>query len=140
MVPAFLLTLCIGCKKEQEAVVQDPPPLNFPGPITPTDFRDPIVGNYAGTKNNYLWIMGGPPTVSDTTYPWTFTIIKDTTDSSILADGYLFKLDTALSCYEIQFPGPTIRSFEFRNDSAIIFFRSGGLGGYSTTTIKGVKQ
>jgi hypothetical protein len=85
-------------------------------------------------------MMGMPPTSSDTTYAWSFTVVKDTTDSSIVADGYVFKIDSALRCYESQVPGPTIRSFDFRNDSAIIYFRSGGLGGYGTMTIKGLKQ
>lgn len=129
----LLLAVFITCKKAED-------PLNGSQVIVPLDFRDSLVGNYTGTKNNYSWLMGVPPTQSNTTYPWTFSIVKDTSDSSIIADGYLFKLDSALKCYESTLPGPTIRSFEFRNDSAIIFFRSGGLGGYGTITIKGLLQ
>jgi hypothetical protein len=130
----LILAVFITCKKDE-----DPTP-DVLVVVIPADFRDSIVGSYVGTKNNYFWMMGLPPTQNDTTYAWTFTIVKDTSDSSIIADGYLFKLDSALSCYEQQFPGPTIRSFIFRNDSAILFFRSGGLGGYGTTTIKGLLQ
>jgi hypothetical protein len=131
---AIIITTLFACKKEDNDDPQDP------GPTTPVDYRDAVVGNYVGTKNNYFWMMGMPPTSSDTTYAWSFTVVKDTTDSSIVADGYVFKIDSTLRCYESQVPGPTIRSFDFRNDSAIIYFRSGGLGGYGTMTIKGLKQ
>jgi hypothetical protein len=132
----FFLAVFISCKKDKE----DELGIENLGVIISADFRDSIVGNYIGTKNNYSWTMGMPPNQSDTTYAWTFTIVKDTSDSSIIADGYLFKLDSTLTCYEQQLPGPIIRSFIFRNDSAILYFRSGGLGGYSTTTIKGLLQ
>lgn len=132
----FFLAVFISCKedKEDELVIENL------GVIISADFRDSIEGNYVGTKNNYSWMMGLPPTQNDTTYAWTFTIVKDTSDSSIIADGYLFKLDSTLTCYDQQLPGPIIRSFIFRNDSAILYFRSGGLGGYSSMTIKGVLQ
>lgn len=131
---AIIITTLFACKKEDNDDPQDP------GPTTPVDYRDAVVGNYVGTKNNYTWMMGMPPNVFDTTYAWSFTVVKDTSDSSIIADGYLFKVDSNLYCYEIQVPGPTIRSFSFSNDTSIIYFRSGGLGGYGTTTITGVKQ
>lgn len=130
-----LLFAFASCKKDKDDIPEVLPIVN-----PPADFRDSILGNYVGTKNNYFWMMGAPPIQSDTTFAWNFTIVKDTSDSSIIADGYLFKLDSALQCYELQVPGPTIRSFTFRNDSAILFFRSGGLGGYGTTTIKGLLQ
>lgn len=130
----LFLSFFITCKKDEDSVPED-----F-GTNIPADFRDSIIGNYVGTKNNYFWMMGNPPNQGDTTYAWNFSIVKDTSDSSIIADGYLFKLDSALKCYELYVPGPVIRSFEFRNDSAILFFRSGGLGGYGTTTIKGLLQ
>lgn len=126
--------IIFSCKKEDGKELQENTP------ITPADFRAIAEGTYIGTKNNYSWIMGSPPIVSDTTYPWTFTIVRDTSDSSLIADNYLFKVDANLHCYEVMTPGPVIRSFDFRNDSAIIYFRSGGLGGYGTVTIIGVKQ
>lgn len=123
-----------ACKKDNQ------PESVALGVSIPADYRDSIVGNYAGTKRNYLYMMGFPLTQSDTTYPWIFTVVKDTSDSSVIADGGIFKLDTALACYEEQLPGPLIRSIIFRNDSAILYFRSGGLGGYGTTTISGKLQ
>jgi len=134
LLATLLVVIFFGCKKDADNDSQ------VPGPTLPVDYRDALVGNYVGTKNNYSWMMGMPPIVNDTTYAWTFTIVKDTSDSSIIADGYLFKLDSTLSFYDMQVPGPTIRSFDFRNDSAIIYYRSGGLGGYGTMTIKGLKQ
>jgi hypothetical protein len=134
LILVLFLSVFITCKKAEDPVPEDP------GIVTPADFRDSIIGNYVGTKHINSWIMGNPPTQGNTTYAWNFSIVKDTSDSSIIADGYLFKLDSTLQCYELFVPGPIIRSFEFRNDSAILYFRSGGLGGYSTTTIKGLKQ
>jgi hypothetical protein len=104
------------------------------------DFRDPIVGNYAGTHHNYSWIMGNPPSTYDTTYAYSFTVSKHPTSTdSIIVDGGTFPLDTSLSFYEMPYPG-NIRSVDFRNDSCLIFFRSGGLGGYAASEIKGLKQ
>lgn len=134
--PVILLLLLFAfanCKKDNENTVVKTPSVN-------SDFRDSLQGYYVGTKNNYSWSMGTPPNEYDTTYAWSFTILKDTSDSSIIADGILFKLDSTGSCYEVYYPGPTIKSFEFSNDTAILFFRSGGLGGYNTTTITGVRQ
>lgn len=131
---SLLIATFFACKKEDNDEAQ-------PTPAAPVDYRDVVVGNYVGTKNNYFWMMGMPPTSSDTTYAWSFAITKDTTsDSTIIADGYLFKVDSNLYCYEVQTPGPTIRSFSLNNDTARIYFRSGGLGGYGTTTIIGIKQ
>jgi hypothetical protein len=133
LLSSLLIASFFACKKDDKD--------EAPSPATPVDYRDVVVGNYVGTKNNYLWMMGMPPIVSDTTYAWTFSIAKDSTsDSTIIADGYLFKVDSNLHCYEVYAPGPSIRSFNLSNDTATIYFRSGGLGGYGTTTIIGVKQ
>lgn len=125
--------LLSSCKKDN---VSSPDTNTPPAAV---DFRDALTGNYTGTKNNYSWSIANPANPYDTTYAWSFTIAKDTADSSIIADGVTFKLDSSLSFYEMPYPGQ-IKSFEFRNDSAIIYFRSGGLGGYSTTTVLGAKQ
>ncbi|MFN8154585.1 MAG: hypothetical protein U0Y08_09865 [Bacteroidia bacterium] len=130
---SFLLSAFYACKKEEHEETLTP--------VTPVDYRDAVVGNYIGTKNNHTWIMGMPPNEFDTTYAWTFTIIKDSTsDSTIIADGYSFKVDSNLYFTEGLLPGPNTRTFSFSNDTAIIYFRSGGLGGYSSTTITGIKQ
>jgi hypothetical protein len=104
------------------------------------DFRDPIVGVYNGTKHNYSWSMGNPPSTFDTTFAFSFSVSKHPSSiDSIIVDGGTFPLDTSLSFYEMPYPG-NIRSLDFRNDSCLIYFRSGGLGGYSLTEIKGLKQ
>ncbi|MFM9056839.1 MAG: hypothetical protein ACKOQY_09175, partial [Bacteroidota bacterium] len=62
-----------------------------------------------------------------------------TADSSNMAEGVVFNRETTLSFHEMTKPGQ-IKKFEFRNDSAIMFFRSGGLGGFSSTTVLGARQ
>ncbi|MFM9056717.1 MAG: hypothetical protein ACKOQY_08550, partial [Bacteroidota bacterium] len=108
----------------------DAPMPDTNNPPVSVDFRDVLIGNYSGTKNNYYWSMN-PANIYDTTYAWSFTIAKDTADSSIIADGVVFKLDSTLSFHEMTNPGQ-IKKFDFSNDSAIMFFRSGGLGGFSS--------
>ena len=62
------------------------------------DFRDPVTGNYSGTKHNYSWIMGNPPTTSDTTFAYSFSVSKHPTSmDSIIVDGGTFPIDTSLS-------------------------------------------
>lgn len=104
------------------------------------DFRDPLVGTYNGTKHNYSWSMGNPPSTFDTTFAFSFFVSKHPSSTdSIIVDGGTFPIDTSLSFYEMPYPG-NIRSLDFRNDSCLIYFRSGGLGGYFVTEIKGLKQ
>lgn len=135
-----LVATFFACEKEEKQAPVIPDPI-----VTPTDYRESVVGNYIGTKNDYSWMMPMPPNtsphISDTTYAWSFSIVMDTTsDSTIIADSYLFKVDSNLTCMELQMPGPTIREFTFSHDTARIFLRSGGHGGYWTKTIIGIKQ
>jgi hypothetical protein len=84
--------------------------------------------------------MGNPPSIFDTTFAYSFSVSKHPSSiDSIIVDGGTFPLDTSLSFYEMPYPG-NIRSLDFRNDSCLIYFRSGGLGGYFITEIKGLKQ
>ena len=52
----LILAVFITCKKDE-----DPTPDDLIV-VIPADFRDSIVGSYVGTKNNYFWMMGLPPT------------------------------------------------------------------------------
>jgi hypothetical protein len=130
------LILLVACGKEE----QPPGPEPLPPPPAPAqqDYRDAIVGDYVGYRHFASWSMSSPNGY-DTTYARSFSIEKDTADSSIIADGQLFRVDANLHFYESPYPG-VVRSFAFSNDTATIFLRSGGLGGYSATTTVGVRQ
>ena len=104
------------------------------------DFQESLVGLYSGTRHHYSWMMGNPPTSHDTTYPYSFTVSNHPWSlDSIIVDGGTFPIDTSLSYYSMPYPG-NIRSLDFRNDSCLIYFRSGGLGGFSIVQIKGLRQ
>lgn len=104
------------------------------------DYQDPLIGTYHGTRHHYSWMMGSPPTTYDTIYPYSFTVSKHPTSlDSIIVNGGTFPIDTSLSFFSMPYPG-NITSLDFRNDSCLIYFRSGGLGGYFVTDIKGLRQ
>lgn len=109
-----------------------------PNPAT-GDYRDPVIGVFIGTRNQYSWAMGNPPLTFDSTWAYSFSVVKDTVFNSVIANGEVFTLDSNLSYYESPSPGQ-VRSFSFSNDTVTLYSRSGGLGGYSTTTIIGLKQ
>jgi hypothetical protein len=131
-----LIILLVACSKEEQVTGSDP----LPPPPVPVqqDHRDAVVGDYVGYRQHESWSISSPNGY-DTTYAYTFTIEKDTADSSIIADGQLFRIDANYNFYASPYPG-IIRSFEFRNDTATIYLRSGGLGGSSASTTVGVRQ
>jgi len=134
---SVLIMLLVACSKEEEQVVGSDPLPPPPGPVQ-QDHRDAIVGDYVGYRQHESWSISSPNGY-DTTYAYTFRIEKDTADSSIIADGQLFRIDANYYFYASPYPG-IIRSFEFRNDTATIYLRSGGLGGFSASTTVGVRQ
>ncbi|MFN5355938.1 MAG: hypothetical protein ACK5CT_04925 [Bacteroidota bacterium] len=121
-----------GCSTDDDT----PVPMHDP---SHTDYRDPVIGLYTGTRNQYSWAQGNPPVIFDSTWAYSFSVVKDTAYNRVIADGEVFTLDSNLSFYEMPTPG-FIRSFSFSNDSVTLFFRSSGLGGYGSTTITGLKQ
>lgn len=119
----------ISCSQEEDAI---------PNPI-PFDFRDALVGNYVGTKQLYSWNMSNP-IAYDTTFAYSFLVSKHPTAAdSIIVDNRVYPIDTSLSYYYSNYPG-NIDQMDFKNDSCIIYLRSGGLGGYSYSYRKGKKQ
>jgi hypothetical protein len=102
------------------------------------DFRQQLYGQYVGTRNNYSWSMSNPSGF-DTTFAYSFTVNPHPSLDSIFVDGSAFPIDTSGYFYEMPYPGQ-IRSLEFIGDTCKIYYRSGGLGGYSTTNCIGVKQ
>jgi hypothetical protein len=122
----FLVT---GCGKDDEQMLT---------PV-PVDFRDALVGNYVGTQQQYFWTMSNP-IAFDTTYAYSFSVSKHPTSAdSIIVDNRVYPIDTSLSYYYSNYPG-NIDQMDFRNDSCLIYQRSGGLGGFSYTYRKGKKQ
>ena len=100
------------------------------------DYRDPLCGVYQGTRQNVFWTMNGGG--HDTTYAYQFDVVKLSSPDSIMADGISVKLDSVNQYYSMPYPGQ-ITSVSFRNDSCLIFLRSGGLGGYSSSNRNGKK-
>ena len=120
----------VGCKKDDDEVL--PNPAAF-------DFRDALVGNYVGTKQLYSWNMSNP-IAYDTTFAYSFSVSKHpSATDSIIVDNRVYPIDTSLSYYYSNYPG-NIDQMDFKNDSCLIYQRSGGLGGYSYTYRKGKKQ
>lgn len=112
---------------------------SLPSPSGPSDFRDPLIGTYVGTKQQGSWSISNPIGF-DTTYAYSFIVEKHGSAlDSIIVDGRTYPIDTSLSYYYSPYPG-NIDELDFRNDSCFIYLRSGGLGGYSFTLRKGKKQ
>ncbi|MFM8917168.1 MAG: hypothetical protein ACKOKB_01830 [Bacteroidota bacterium] len=131
----FFVSACfgmVGCNQDEEDVLPTPDPI-------PVDFRDELVGNYVGTKQQGSWSISNPIPY-DTTYTYSFSVQKHSSaPDSIIVDGRTYPLDTTLSYYYSPYPG-NIDQLDFRNDSCFIYLRSGGLGGYSFTLRQGRKQ
>jgi hypothetical protein len=108
-------------------------------PTPASDYRDPVIGQYNGTYNQYTWMMGSPAFIFDSTWAYSFSVLKDSSPDKVIANGALYTLDSNLSFYESPSPGQ-VRSFSFSNDTVTLYSRSGGLGGFSSTTITGKKQ
>jgi hypothetical protein len=120
----------VGCKQDDDEVLPNPAPF---------DFRDALVGNYVGTKQLYSWNMSNP-IAYDTTFAYSFSVSKHpSATDSIIVDNRVYPIDTSLSYYYSNYPG-NIDQMDFKNDSCLIYQRSGGLGGYSYTYRKGKKQ
>ncbi|MFM7079274.1 MAG: hypothetical protein ACKOYC_05740, partial [Bacteroidota bacterium] len=84
---AFAFTFS-GCGKDDG----DEP---APTPV-PTDFRDALVGNYVGTKQQGSWSMSNPIPY-DTTYAYSFSVQKHSSaPDSIIVDGHTYPLDSTL--------------------------------------------
>ena len=120
----------VGCKQDDDEVLPNPAPF---------DFRDALVGNYVGTKQLYSWNMSNP-IAYDTTFAYSFSVSKHpSATDSVIVDNRVYPIDTSLSYYYSNYPG-NIDQMDFKNDSCLIYQRSGGLGGYSYTYRKGKKQ
>lgn len=127
---SLVATSIVGCESKESEFVPTP---------SPTDFRDPLVGLYLGTKQVGSWNMSNPITY-DTTYAYSFSVAKHPSAAdSIIVDGRTYSIDTTLIYYYSPYPG-NIDQLDFRNDSCFIYLRSGGLGGYSFTHRQGKKQ
>lgn len=127
---SIVATSIVGCESKESEFVPTP---------SPTDFRDPLVGLYLGTKQVGSWNMSNP-IIYDTTYAYSFSVAKHPSAAdSIIVDGRTYSIDTTLIYYYSPYPG-NIDQLDFRNDSCFIYLRSGGLGGYSFTHRQGRKQ
>ncbi|MFM7218426.1 MAG: InlB B-repeat-containing protein [Bacteroidota bacterium] len=102
------------------------------------DYRQSLYGNYSGTRNNVFWMMNNPSSY-DTTFAYAFTVSPHPSPDSIIVDNMVFPIDTTLYFYEMPYPGQ-IRSLEFVSDSCKVYFRSGGLGGFSSSNILGARN
>ncbi|MFM9028078.1 MAG: InlB B-repeat-containing protein [Bacteroidota bacterium] len=102
------------------------------------DYRERLLGAYSGTRNNYSWIMSNP-IAYDTTFAYSFTVESHPSVDSIRVDNRVFPFDTTLKYYSMPYPGQ-ITSLEFIGDTCKMYFRSGGLGGFGSTTITGLKN
>jgi hypothetical protein len=134
---ASLLALSVVSCKNDVAEVEKP--ISIGNDIV-VDFRDAIIGNYEGTERDYSYLMASPPNISDTTFAKTLVVTKALDSASVTISAADYVLDSSLTYYVMSVPGPTIAEVKFRNDSCLMYFRNGGLGGYQERTIKTKRQ
>ena len=102
------------------------------------DYRDVWTGTYTGTRNDQSWNMSNPITY-DTTYAYSFVVSKPASEDSITINGSTFPITPEGTYYTSNSPG-NYYDLRFVGDSCLIDYRSGGLGGYYFSSIRGKKE
>lgn len=102
------------------------------------DYRDVWTGTYTGTRNDESWNLSNPVTY-DTTYFYSFTVSKPSSGDSITINGTTIPITTDGTYYSSSSPG-NYYDLRFVGDSCLIDYRSGGLGGYYLSRIRGKKE